>query len=68
MVDRTRLGTATLTRVVEWQIDYLPLASSRRHRPRPGGSSVLWLDAGMPAVAARGDAFMVDDWLEISAL
>ena len=26
MVDRTTLGTATLTRVVEWQVDYLPLA------------------------------------------
>jgi glyoxylase-like metal-dependent hydrolase (beta-lactamase superfamily II) len=26
VVDRTQLGAATLTRVVEWQVDYLPLA------------------------------------------
>lgn len=99
---------------IELWSDDNEISESLRLRPAPGhtpGSSVLWLDAGKPAVfvgdlthtplqlhrpsdpcafdedydaaavipahypgrggltvVARGDAFMADDWLEISAL
>lgn len=50
MVDRTKLGTATLTRVVEWQVDYLPLALFPQTPPdawrelAPQFSPTFWTD------------------------
>lgn len=50
MVDRTKLGTATLTRVVEWQVDHLPLALFPQTPPEawrelaPQFSPTFWTD------------------------
>jgi glyoxylase-like metal-dependent hydrolase (beta-lactamase superfamily II) len=50
VVDRTKLGAATLTRVVEWQVDYLPLALFPQTPPEvwqelaPQFSPTFWTD------------------------
>ncbi len=67
MSDRVRLGKSVLTRVVETSFEpSIDMFGATPEEAWAGNADLLVPD--FVNLATRGDAFMVDDWLELDAI